>query len=532
AGAAAAGGFLGLGQDLQEIRNQEANVVGLRNSVDQLQSAHEAGRIDRYQVDLARQAFYNAESLLLTRKTAYESRLDNYKINLGLPPDLEVNVRDTLLDQFMLLDPTLIRVQHDATTLLDALRTKRLLGSAPITDQDVTEGVARATDLARRARVQMDIAQMDYEKFKGVLPTRKRVLEQLAARPNVGQDLDLEILNFDNVHWRSKALRQDLDQVARHITQVTDGFRQIEQETARPIDDRYRQLVDLLTRLSDQLFELSLLQARTRLDSVVIDPVAVTGRSALATARRFRRDWMNARANLVDRWRLIEFNANDLKSGLDVTFSGDIRNRNKNPLDLESSTGRLSVGLAFDAPLTRLSERNIYRQSLIEYQQARRQYYQSVDRIHQGLRNTLRTMHLDELNLELRREAVFVAISQVDLTRLRLMRPPKPGETSVFGDTTARDLVSALSDLLSVQNDFLSVWVNYEVQRIGLDFDLGTMQLDPQGMWIDPGTFLGQVQLEEGETDLLLPEGLPGEPPEAALPDAGPVEPLPEPDRS
>ena len=31
---------------------------------------------------------------------------------------------------------------------------------------------------------------------------------------------------------------------------------------------------------------------------------------------------------------------------------------------------------------------------------------------------------------------------------------------------TARDLVQSLSDLLNVQNDFLSVWVNYEVQRM------------------------------------------------------------------
>src|SRR5690606_16397778 len=109
------------------------------------------------------------------------------------------------------------------------------------------------------------------------------------------------------------------------------------------------------------------------------------------------------------------------------------------------------------------AERNVYRQSLIEYQQARRSYYTLVDRIHQGLRETLRTIRLNELNFELRRAAVQVAFTQVDLARLRLAQPPKPGEVTTFGDTTARDLVQALADLLSVQNDFLSVWVNYEV---------------------------------------------------------------------
>jgi hypothetical protein len=212
---------------------------------------------------------------------------------------------------------------------------------------------------------------------------------------------------------------------------------------------------------------------------------------AFEIARLHRLDWMNARANLVDSWRLIQFNANDLESGLDLTFSGDIGNVGNNPLDLRDSRGRLRVGLEFDAPLTRLDERNIYRQALIEYQQARRDYYQYRDQVYQGLRNTLRTMRLNEVNLELRRAAVDVAISQVDLSRLRLREPPRPGEQGQFGNTTARDLVQALGDLLSVQNEFLSVWVNYEVQRIGLDFELGTMQLDAEGIWIDPGRHIG-----------------------------------------
>ena len=32
------------------------------------------------------------------------------------------------------------------------------------------------------------------------------------------------------------------------------------------------------------------------------------------------------------------------------------------------------------------------------------------------------------------------------------------------------------------ENDFLSVWVTYEVLRRALDFDLGTMQLDGEGL--------------------------------------------------
>jgi hypothetical protein len=104
---------------------------------------------------------------------------------------------------------------------------------------------------------------------------------------------------------------------------------------------------------------------------------------------------------------------------------------------------------------------------------------------------------LDDLNFELRRAAVHVAITQVDLARLRLSEPARPvsastpgtptepGGQAQFSSTVARDLVNALIDLLNVQNDFLSVWVDHDVQRLALDYDLGIMELDSRGVRIE-----------------------------------------------
>ena len=239
------------------------------------------------------------------------------------------------------------------------------------------------------------------------------------------------------------------------------------------------------------------MQARARLDAITFEPVDLTDKEAYCIASRYRRDWMNARASVVDAWRLIQFNANFLESDLDLVFSGDLRNVGDNPFDLRGSNGRLRMGLQFDPPLTRLAERNTYRQSLIEYQQAKRSYYQFRDRVQRDLRATLRQMKLDDLNMELRRAAVHVAITQVDLARLRLSEPARPvqasapgqptqpGGQSQFGDTVARDLVNSLIDLLNVQNDFLSVWVDHEVQNLSLDYSLGTMELDGRGVRIE-----------------------------------------------
>ncbi len=253
------------------------------------------------------------------------------------------------------------------------------------------------------------------------------------------------------------------------------------------VETTRQRMIEVFREMSDHLLELSLLQARARLDSFDLVPIDVPPAEALAIARDNRPDWMNARASVVDTWRLIEFNANALESVLNVVFSGDLGTTGDNPINFRSTTGRLRVGFEFDAPLTRLAERNFYRQSLIDYQQARRSYMLFEDRVLQQLRLDLRQIDLNQINFELNRAAVDVAIDKVELARLKLSQPPRPGETSTFGDSFARDLVTALSDLLAAQNDFLSVWVNYEVQRINLDIDMGTMQLDDRGLWIDPG---------------------------------------------
>ncbi len=194
---------------------------------------------------------------------------------------------------------------------------------------------------------------------------------------------------------------------------------------------------------------------------------------------------MNNRAALVNSWRAIEVVADDLESTLDVVFSGDVQNFGDNPLALRSSTGRLRAGLAWDAPITRLQERNRYRQSLIEYQQAKRSYYQYEDTVWTNLRTALRTIRLNQYNFELQRYAVRGATLQISINEdLRQIRETL---SQASGPTAARDTVQALGDLVQAQNLFIGVWVNYEALRRNLDLDLGTMEVDGEGLWVDPG---------------------------------------------
>ena len=192
--------------------------------------------------------------------------------------------------------------------------------------------------------------------------------------------------------------------------------------------------------MSQHLLELSLIQAQARLDTVTFVPVELSSEEALEIARENRRDWMDARAALVDSWRQIEVRANDLESVVDVTFSGDISTTDNNPVQFRSATGHLRAGLAFDAPLTRLAERNNYRRALIQYQEARREYYAYEDSVSQDLRSRLRSIRLNQLDFEVQRAAVLLAIARVDETGRRLNGTSEAGRHDAIGRQLRRTI--------------------------------------------------------------------------------------------
>jgi hypothetical protein len=127
---------------------------------------------------------------------------------------------------------------------------------------------------------------------------------------------------------------------------------------------------------------------------------------------------------------------------------------------------------------------------LIEYQQAKRNYYRFEDAVYQTLRAELRNIRFNTFNFELQRYAVRIAAQQITINEdLRQIRE----SLSVASPTAARDSVDALRDLLNAQNTFLGVWVFYEAQRRTLDQDLGTIRVDEDNIWIDPGPITSET---------------------------------------
>jgi hypothetical protein len=175
AGAAQAEGFIGRLQDQQVIRNQEANVAGLRDSLAQLEAAYDAD-IDRFQVDLARQALYGAQSRLLIAKAAYESALDNFKVTLGLPPDVPVDLNDPLLDRFNLIDPKLTGIQESVLDLLGETRNPPQGAGLDVLQAFMQRGEAARQQLQQHLKVvQDDLARLEANHPRGAKPAAAKL---------------------------------------------------------------------------------------------------------------------------------------------------------------------------------------------------------------------------------------------------------------------------------------------------------------------------------------------------------------------
>jgi len=516
-----AGGYLGLLQTLQQLNNQRANITALESSLRLFESYFEAGFTDFNQVQQTRASFYQAVSDLMQSEAAYNGDRDTFTSEIGLSPDIQIEITGDELADFDLIDPYMQDLQNQILIIqstvgelilsmqIDPQSTSIAWGPAI---QTALEGLRKEAD--KMAALHQDIlssgletAEKDIEKMASVIPERKKFVSEVKAslaNNNLVSDTALQtnLLDADYLDGLPELLGNDIKDVTDRLTATQPTFANAgaaidallasgpelqDEELLMQLEQTVISILpELLIKLSNDALELSLVQTSARAESITLIPIDLSVDEAYNIASNNRLDWMNQRAGIMDQWRLIAFNADNLESDLDIVLYGGIGNTGDNPVKFRDTAGTLRAGIEWDAPITRLRERNTYRQSLIEYEQAKRGYYNYENGQFLALKNALRNIQMQKINFEVQRKQLQVAARGVLFVRTRLQEPP--GETgSQLSPTVARDLIQQLQGLQRAQNNILSVWVGYEIARSQLDLALGTMQIDSEGMWIDPG---------------------------------------------
>jgi len=552
-----AGGFFGLLETQQQIRNQEFNVRQLEAVLDQFREFFRRERLDAIQLKLFEGNVYRQQRSLLDAKTNYQASLDDFKLLLGLPPTIDVVIDDPFLDRFELISDEV----NERMIAISNLRKRTGVGLNEIYQifegigddvqwpefawpEDLNQSIEKLTPFIEAAEATLEtivnqdrkLLEADLDKLEAKRPARIEYLKKVKRAIDAGEiissvdpglfestsvasagalrkllsDPKVDAQEFVMVDGRkelaprsilkrAEILKQELLEVKQRIAQFEEVqkskskkakiLKGTESDPVYNDPELYEYIVaefqekipGQLSELNNLALELSLLQALARSNTIEINDVDISGEQAIRIARCMRRDLMNARASLVDQWRNIEFVADQLEAQVDLVFNGEIGNAGDNPFRLRADNGQLSGGFQFDAPIVRLSERNDYREALINYQQAKRSFYQFEDNLNVNLRDILRNINRSKVLFELDRLTVQVDIQNVEINRFELDAPVSvnaAGSDNRLGTVTSRNLTDAIINLNGSQDSFLASWVEFEVLRRNLDFDLGTMQLD------------------------------------------------------
>lgn len=542
-----ANGYLGLLQSQLSILNAQENIAQLTDVYLELRDGYREllmtipnsqSEIPTQQIQVATslQQVYTAQTNLLGLQVSYQSSLDNFKADMGLPPYLCVEISDPLLDHFKLISQGLrdrrgevgrVRTQvgEDNTRILEM----SLMGQEDGNGQSVRTIESSAELIALLQAVQRDlkpieeiqrtIIDSDIEEVRNdiailreAVPQRRRQLNRLLDIVQRESDMVCALLptgtlntsfldgegleqlpdeltaELDKFEATFKGQLETLDGLSANIDRLTNNLDQFESPQARFAEISQVVILnsqDLLASINENLLGLQIVQAKARTEAALLPEIDLEPIDAVQIARVNRRDWLNNRASLVNSWRAIEVVADNLESVLNLTLSGDVRNVGDNPLAFHSTAGTVRAGIAWDAPITRLQERNNYRQVLIEYQRAKRSYYTYEDGVWRSMRTLLRTVRQNQLSFEIQRFAVQNAALTIGINQDRARINEVLG--TVGPPTAANDYANAINSLLNAQQALIGTFVNYEALRRSLDLDLGTMQLDADGIWIDPG---------------------------------------------
>lgn len=493
---------------------------------------------------------------------------DAFKTTLGLPPNIRLTLDDALLNQFTLIDPEFYVLDQDYRDL----KEERGPAMIPKSDRLDSEGVATVLNSSRLFLNDLAALHMRLTNNMERVGTEFRPVEQLIA-PSIGigqTAVDQGSRYFLSVEEKARvteALASDrkLFAIARsdiwRYGQLINSLQQVLSDDEFPAsldvnDDgnvsdeelpdwwqrirkagrgvrsagngagdklSFDQVVvearDGVLRLHEKSYPISTslqtVQAGLRVERVALNRFVLPGGQDFPTIDEVvqmglsrRRDLMNARAFVMDARRQVEVAASELEATLDVTVSGGLGTRptSRKPFDFDRTRAGYTAGLAFDTPADKLAERNAYSAALIAYQRARRDYMASEDQVKQDIRVSWRQLKVSEQQLEIDRQTVRIAGTQFDIAAA--------AATGEGG--SALDLLNALDAVLDAQNSLLGDWITWELSRLNIYRDMGIMEIDERGLWIDP-FYVESIDIAEPPSGIVEPETAPPAPEDAEI---------------
>jgi hypothetical protein len=519
------------------LENARRNERDFQELFQRYQAFVAGGIQSQLQLDQIEQNFLNTRLNVINFEVQLKNNLDSFKLVLGVPPDLPLELDSTPLEPIHQQIEKFERlVQNYRQLIKDVEHLRDRPDLAPIlrrellrlfTESTFTRGTQFASiiqrewpvwqqlpdqELLRRLRefrLERERLRAEEDRAKDrneTLPPEKQQRLRLVEAAIQFASLEDAVRAFEREPWKRLATPELQERQRREMYRSVVFRFTLLIETAR---------VEKLNQIEREWPDLPPIQLHG-LDLMTLDEEAAQNLTA-QTALINRLDLMNQRARVADAWRQIAVTANSLLGTFDVRYNLEVLTpppQVAQPLNFDGNRARHQLIVNTELPLVRRLERNNYRSALIAFQRSRRDLMETEDIIVQQLRLTVRALRQLRENFKIQQRALQLAYSQVDQALEAQFAPADPRRVSIDAGSAAAltdQVIRAQQSIPLAQNNLYRTWVDYLSARMELYRDLELMQIDNRGVWIND--FARPTPAAAGhQSGSVCPPGLSGSP--------------------
>ena len=454
-------GFYYLLYEIQRLRNQKTTIRSLESLIRDLEALGEAGRATSLDVTELQSSLERGHLYMAHRERVVKTEMDRFKMQLGLPPDLNISLDDSLLRQFEFLDNELLELEYSSTTVqID--NDKQTL----VTAMEDIESVLTTLE-AKVQSFEDEIVELEQ-----ILPIRfaRMTQEEIAeVEHNVANDKQ----QFSDIQQKTIDMRASISKLRDEIQAAEDTADVI--PAVRELRRGLLHTVRALTGVSIAI----------RLEKSILVPLNVDFNDAASIALENRLDLMNRRGIVVDTRRRYEVAAERLLTDVNLVAEGSVGTpplaSSNEPFDFSSDSAQFRAGIEIVTPLDRRRARNNFRAAQVSLQRARRNYMAAEDQVKLDIRTMYNEAITEARIFEICRRALRVAARELDQA-IEFGDRPDAGE---YAGGRGVNISRALENILYNQNEMIESWAEYETARLSIYRDMGTMDINESGLWAD-----------------------------------------------
>ena len=259
------------------------------------------------------------------------------------------------------------------------------------------------------------------------------------------------------------------DQAEQNLLEARVRYQQSQQSYRNALDE-FKMTIGLPV---GAMIELDYPDTLIKLNKAGPAPIPFKEDEAIQIAFSSRPDVLEEKAAVRDSAKDVEIAADAFLPQLDVVlgYSAPGGRRKRDFWNVQFHRHTRLAGVNFEYELDQTDNRDAYRNAIIAYNKARRDWEELCDRVRLEVRQSYRLLIQSRKSYELQLRNVKIALRRRKLAALQ----QKEGQAS------ARDVLEAEEALRSAQNGLTSALIDYTTTRLKFLASLGMLEVDEKG---------------------------------------------------